>query len=91
MAVSRAGADVEHLAGFGVDERRGAVVATELDLPHQVSPLYVCNLQRSQVPLPGSLLGCGVDGVGKADLADRSLQRSSSGIFSLMLMTLPPS
>jgi hypothetical protein len=41
--------------------------------------------------LTWSLLGCGVDGVGKADLADRSLQRSSSGIFSLMLMTLPPS
>jgi hypothetical protein len=41
--------------------------------------------------LTWSLLGCGVDGVGKADLAYRSLQRSSSGIFSLMLMTLPPS
>jgi hypothetical protein len=66
---------VEDFAGVGVnkdrgavDEDRGAVVSSELDLPHRGGALLDVNLQRRQVALASGLLDGGVDGVFKRDL-----------------------
>lgn|SRR5215218_3585445 len=58
-------AEIEEFAGCGIDLDRGAVVPTELDLPHHGVAVVDVDLQRCQVAF--SLLGCGVDGVRKAN------------------------